>query len=276
MAGENSHYDYKKLQLKPFPKDNAGSFDRLIPLLAKHHSFLAIDLPGNGLSSRIPDGMSYHDLDYIYLLYFLCQEYNWDKISLLGHSMGSVLNTLFASMFPEKVDLLINLDPLRHPMVSQVTRMKNFMQIDQLQKQGEPPSFSYEILVERLIAGSGGSVSKETAKFLLKRNIKQSEKLPGNFYFTRDLRTKNLNNSYFTKPLSFETLRRLKMPHLFIKATKSREGRFEDVMEILKENKNFEFHHVDTTHHLHLTSPEKVAPIISEFIKKHRKIASKL
>ena len=41
-------------------QDNAGSFDRLIPLLPRNHAYLAIDLPGHGLSSRIPNGMQYH------------------------------------------------------------------------------------------------------------------------------------------------------------------------------------------------------------------------
>jgi alpha/beta hydrolase fold len=78
-------------------QDNAGTFDRLIPLLPKKYSYLAIDLPGHGLSSWLPNGMAYHMQDFIPVLNHLFSEYNWDKISLLGHSMGSILCFLFAS-----------------------------------------------------------------------------------------------------------------------------------------------------------------------------------
>lgn len=94
-------------------QDNAGTFDRLIPLLSRDQSFLAIDLPGHGLTSRVPDGMSYHSMDNLYLLNFLSKEYNWDKISLMGHSMGSILSFMYASVFPSKVDLLIQIDALK-------------------------------------------------------------------------------------------------------------------------------------------------------------------
>lgn len=38
-------------------QDNAGSFDRLIPLLPPCIPILAIDLPGHGKSSHYPTGM---------------------------------------------------------------------------------------------------------------------------------------------------------------------------------------------------------------------------
>lgn len=37
-------------------QDNAGTFNTLIPLLPQNHSYLALDLPGHGLSSRLPAG----------------------------------------------------------------------------------------------------------------------------------------------------------------------------------------------------------------------------
>ena len=269
-------------------KDNAGTFDKLIPLLPRDQSFLAIDLPGHGLSSRVPDGMAYHGVDNLYLLNFLCKEYNWDKISLLGHSMGSVLSFMFASVFPSKVDLLIQIDALKphiyNPAKLAATiqdRIENFMVADQRnQEKSEPPAYSYEEMVDRLNTGTFGSVTKEAAEYLLKRNIKRSEKYPGKFYFTRDSRLKYNYSPSFSQPVSVELAKKLNMPHVFIKALNSpyyeRREYFDEIIEILKGNKKFEFHMVESTHHLHLTEPEKVAPIITDFIKKHRRVDSKL
>lgn len=39
-----------------------------------------------------------------------------------------------------------------------------------------------------------------------------------------------------------------------------------DIIDILKENENFEHHAINETHHVHLTDPEKVSKIISDFI----------
>ncbi|KAG6800186.1 serine hydrolase isoform X3 [Apis mellifera caucasica] len=41
-------------------QDNAGTFDKLIPLLPSNVAILAIDLPGHGLSSHLPSGQFYY------------------------------------------------------------------------------------------------------------------------------------------------------------------------------------------------------------------------
>lgn len=263
-------------------KDNAGTFDRLIPMLPKDIGFLALDLPGHGLSSRVPDGMAYHSIDNLTLLNQICKEYNWDKISLMGHSMGSILSYMFASVFPDKVDMVIGIDALKPHVYNPALvaaaledRVKNFMLADERNLlKGEPPCYNYEDMVERLTLGTNNSVTKETAQYLLKRNIKRSEKYPGKFYFTRDSRLKWNYSTNFPQTVTAELAKRLNMPYLFMKAQHSpyyeRKEYFDEIVSILKESPKFEYHTVDATHHLHLTSPEKIAPIITNFINKHR------
>ena len=271
-----------------FLQDNAGTFDRLIPLLPRDQSFLAIDLPGHGLSSRVPDGLAYHATDNLYILNFLCKEYNWDRISLLGHSMGSILSFIFATVFPAKVDMLIQIDALKPQVYDSVKvvenledRIKYFMLADQRnQEKREPPSYTFEEMIERVTAGTHGSVTKETAQYLLKRNIKKSEKFPGKYYFTRDSRLKHSFPSNFQQSVSCELSKRLNMPHMFIKALSApyweKREYFNEVLDILKKNPKFENHVVDSTHHVHLTEPEKIAPLITEFLSKHARVDSKL
>lgn len=264
-------------------QDNAGTFDRLIPLLLKGRSFLAIDLPGHGLSSRLPNGLSYHSTDVLYLLSFLCNKYKWDKVSLLGHSLGSIFGFMFASVFPNKVDLLIQIDALK-PYVRNPTtvaekfreRFENFMRADQLhQENREPPSYTFEDMAQRMEEGTRSSVTKECAQFLLNRSIRCSEKFPGKFCFTRDSRLKYYYSPGFPQEVTLQLAKKLQMPHVFIKAKHSpfweRREYHDEVINILKMNKNFERHIVDSTHHLHLTEPEKVAPIILAFMEKHCK-----
>lgn len=232
--------------------------------------------------------MAYHGVDNLYLLNSLCKEYNWDKISLMGHSMGSVLSFMFASVFPNKVDMLIQIDALKPHIYnpskvaeSLQDRIENFILADQRnQAKSEPPAYTYEDMTDRLHSGTFGSVTKETAGYLLKRNIKRSEKYPGKFYFTRDSRLKYNYSPSFSQPVTVEFAKKLNMPHIFFKALNSpyyeRKEYYDEVIEILKGNKNFEAHVIDSTHHVHLTEPEKIAPIISSFIEKHQRVNSKL
>jgi pimeloyl-ACP methyl ester carboxylesterase len=265
-------------------KDNAGTFDRLIPLLPKEYSYLAIDLPGHGYSSWIPDGMQYHFIDNIYIVDTLMKEYNWDKISLIGHSLGSILSFTFASVFPKKVDFVVGIDALKPTIFEPVkfasmieNRVDNFILADlRNQEKSEPPSYPIEEMAEKMYKGTNGSVTKECASYLLKRNVRHSTKHPGKFYFARDSRLKFSYNPGFPQAVCIELAKRVNMPYLFIKAKRSpyyeKKEYYEEALNVLKENNPlFEHHLVDSTHHLHLTEPEKISPLISDFILKHKK-----
>ncbi|KAJ6624111.1 Serine hydrolase-like protein [Pseudolycoriella hygida] len=61
-------------------QDNAGTFDALIPMLPDHVSYLVIDFPGHGLSSRYPNGMIYSHVDYLYAILLICKKFEWEKL----------------------------------------------------------------------------------------------------------------------------------------------------------------------------------------------------
>ncbi|XP_055549500.1 probable serine hydrolase [Wyeomyia smithii] len=274
-------------------QDNAGTFDTLIPLLPKHMSFLAIDLPGHGYSSRIPHGLSYQSMSVLSLLLAVMAEYGWKKVSLLGHSMGSVLYYVFAAIFPDKVDLLISLDAIKpqiYPVEFIIGRLidatEQFMVADlRNQEKSEPPCYTYEEMIDRLHKATFKSISPETCPYLLHRNIKRSAKFPEKYYFTRDSRLKHFSGPPFSREVNLDLANRLNMPFLFIKATRSSyfedKKYYDEVVEILKTNNPyFELYMVEGTHHVHLTNPERVAPIITKFLSKYwskdEDVASKL
>lgn len=265
-------------------QDNAGTFDRLIPLLPHHMSFLALDFPGHGLSSRIPDGMTYHTLDSIYTLKMVMQHYQWKKISFMSHSMGSLVSFIFSSVFPDMVEFNIGLDALK-PHISDPAKLGPRLQkriplmlmADMRNREkSEPPSYPYEELVNRLHLGSHKSVSKEAAPYLLNRNIQKSAVHPDKFYFTRDSRLKYSVGVGWGQDVNLELGKRMTMPYLFLKAKHSSyyedKKYFNEFVELVQANNPlFELHFVDSTHHMHLTEPEKVVPIISKFLCKHWK-----
>lgn len=93
--------------------DNAGTFNRLAPML-KGHRIHALDLAGHGLSDPRPDGMRYHNADFLDDIYAAMQHIapNNGPLILLGHSLGAGLLMLLAGIFPERIQALIMIDGL--------------------------------------------------------------------------------------------------------------------------------------------------------------------
>jgi len=92
--------------------DNAGSFDALAPLLADRWQVVALDLRGHGRSSHIAPGAWYHYVDYFDDIRAALDALAWPRASLLGHSLGGTLASLFAAIYPERVEQLLLIEAL--------------------------------------------------------------------------------------------------------------------------------------------------------------------
>ncbi|XP_055915044.1 serine hydrolase-like protein [Eupeodes corollae] len=263
-------------------QDNAGTFDTLAPLLPSHIGFLAIDLPGHGLSSWLPEGCTYHCVDYVTFVLTLMREFGWDKISMICHSMSAINGFVFNSLYPDKCDLYIALDvlkPLLQPkdiVVSSVAeKLEGLIKVSERKlNKSEPPSYEFEQLVDRLYEGSGKSIEKECCQFILKRNIKPSATDPTKYSFSRDDRLKSMLFYALPQELVCDMAARISCPHLFIKALQApyyeKRSNYDEVINVLTKKPTFEYHQVDGTHHVHLNEPEKLADIINPFINKYR------
>lgn len=270
--------------------DNAGSFDTLIPLLPNNLSYLAIDLPGHGRSSRVPNGMGYSPFDIIFLLNDLCDYYEWNKISILAHSMGSITSFFFAAMIPDKVDLVIALDTLKPQIRNAVItaklmqyRCERIIVADKRNREStsEPPLYTYDELVEHAVEGSKYSVDPNKIKYLLQRSTKPSKVHPNKFYFSHDGRIKWMHDFYMDQSVCLELIERIKIPYLFVRSTDTnfseRNLYIRQAVEVFqKHNPYFKMVNVTGTHHVHLNDPELVSHYISEFLRKHRLEANPL
>lgn len=262
-------------------QDNAGTFDTLIPLLPDHVGVLAIDFPGHGLSSRLPHGISYKYIDYIPVLTMIMREYNWDKLSIIGHSMGAIIGFLYGSIFPQKVDMIVAIDAIKphifpDHLYEKILRisLENFIVSDERNRdKSEPPSYSYEDCIQKLYLGTNKSVDVDKCKYLLERNIQKSTKYPEKYFFTRDSRVKVIQLMLVSHEVVLELANRISKPLLYVKASGSQTvdpEKWEETMEVLRTKPDFEFYPVDGTHHVHLNEPEKISEVINSFINKYR------
>jgi pimeloyl-ACP methyl ester carboxylesterase len=91
--------------------DNAGSFDRLAPLLDSHY-LVALDLAGHGRSDHRAPGNWYAYVDYLGEIAEVIAWFGWRHVDLLGHSLGATLVSAYAAIFPEKVSRLLLIEGL--------------------------------------------------------------------------------------------------------------------------------------------------------------------
>jgi len=251
-----------------------------MPLLSPDVAFLAIDLPGHGLSSRLPDGCYYNSVDNLYVIRLIMKQYKWEKVSLVGHSMSSIICFVFAAVFPDKVDMIIGIDALKphqrpYPSVIRTmeTRLDEFLREDERNRsKNEPPSYTYDELIERVYIGTFHSVNKEHCKHLMARNIGKSEKYPDKYFFCRDRRLKFYNYAIGSQELCVEMANRITCPYLFIKAAQSSyfedKKYYDEVLDVLVKKSNFEYLEVNGSHHVHINDPEAIIAPVNNFIQR--------
>lgn len=224
-------------------------------------------------------GSQYYGWDLPKYILALKDHFNWDKVSLLGHSMGSIAAMRFACTFPDDVDFYVGVDILIYDdydlnfVVDKYPTIIRKCLTAQSRLDIEPPSYPMEELYQKWHIGTRKSVALEKVKYLAQRGIKPSKQDPNKYYFSRDSRLKytlfNPEDKKFVEAL----IRRLKCPTLFIKAIDSpyaTDAFAVEMREIVEQsNPDFESQFIHGTHHLHLNDPDKVAPLILDFYKQY-------
>ncbi|XP_034101624.1 probable serine hydrolase isoform X1 [Drosophila sulfurigaster albostrigata] len=256
-------------------QDNCGTFDRLCPLLPAEYSVLAIDLPGHGNSSHYPQGMQYFIFwDGICLIRRIVRKYNWKNVILLGHSLGGALTFMYAASFPNEVSKLINID-IAGPTVRGVQRMAEgtgkaldkFLDYETLPV-SKQPCYSYDEMVKLVLDAYDGSVDEQSVKILMKRGMKPNHE---GYLFARDLRLKVSLLGLFTSEQTLAYARQIRCKVLNIRGVPGMKFEqadfYAEVIDTLKQHaQSVVYVEVPGTHHLHLVTPDRVAPHISQFL----------
>ena len=257
--------------------ENAGSFDRLAPLLfenelfAHKYSMLAIDLAGHGFSSHRKDGVPYMTMHYAMDIKHVLNQLGWEKFEILGHSLGGSISALLVIGLPDQIEHYITIDafaPLGIRPDQYLNRLEHSVEAAST-IYSIPDGFkSYpteESILQRILEGNK-QLNEEAAKVLAIRGTKPVE---NGFTFTRDLRIKAGSPMYFLGKsyLEFtqEVLNHISVPSICIIPTDSH-MKYKGSPSDLKLPENYTSKLVPGNHHVHTNTPEIVAPIILEFL----------
>lgn len=266
-------------------KDNAATFDKLIPLL-NVESLLAVDLAGHGRSSPYPIGNFYHYIDEVVNIRRIAKYYNWEKFAILAHSFGSTVATGFAAYFPESVSMLIQLDCSRGKLAVKDTfaprvwknMLENYLTVEKRMVDGHTEQYAYDDIVKVFAVGNRNDITIESSEVILQRGMVKAAN--GKYFFASDPRLRMGFVGFPNEDWLLAYAAAIKCDVLAITASEGivmvseREGEriyFAALEEMEKVATRFEHHHVEGKHYVHLDSPKDVATIINRFLLANNK-----
>ena len=181
---------------------------------------------------------------------------------------------VYSHIDSEKVDKLVSIDAVRAPVTYPETISKRFRKaVDTLLKhetfiisgKGETPR-SYEWFVKRHIEGTAGSLDEKACDVLFKRGLQQVD---GGYVMRRDRRLLAAPLHYVGKGESLAQARDVTCHLLIIKTSWPFFDTEEDVLEQIEalktKSKSFHLVEIEGPHHIHITQPERIAPMITKF-----------
>lgn len=220
--------------------------------------------------------MHYHLYwDYIPVIRRIVQHHGWKNIKMLGHSMGAAVCFMYAACYPKDVEQIVCLDSYG-PLIrsARANASVTGLFIDKaisFDKNLRSPQYTYEEVIKLRL--DEGSIDRESVKILLKRSLQpvlgcndQNQK----YLLSTDPRLKFPPMGMFTleQILTFAEL--IQCPVLNIKATPGykfeRPEVYQQVLNVLKNKVDVEYHEVFGSHYVHLHEPEKIANIINMFL----------
>lgn len=238
-------------------------------------------MPGHGYSSWLPKGMFYNFFNSTIVVRQILDYFQWQKVSLMGHSMGGMICYSYASYLPQQVDMLICIDGVL-PIVFPDYTERNGRLIEQLMKYSklndsstEPPSYTMQELENKLHDGTRKSIDMDKCKYILQRCTAPSKIHPGKYYFSMDQRLKAGPHFVGVPQLYSNDIDRIKCP-IFLAIPKGspfyneKFKKFtENYIQQFQEKENTEVHFIDGTHHVHLNNPEYIQHLIHQFLTKY-------
>jgi pimeloyl-ACP methyl ester carboxylesterase len=234
--------------------DNAASFCRLAPLLAGCHT-VAIDMPGQGLSShRYPQG-SYNLWDDLLDLLALADQLGWQQFHVLAHSRGAMIAVLLASVAPQRVRSLSLLD-----CVQQLQRFIAEYRRPSRQSSRIYANFDDALKARCLAAG----MTEITARPIVERALELSSL---GYRWRHDTRVMAASAFKLTQAHLDAIMQALQVPALLLLAEHGVLKQLGDMVQWLQQFPILQQRYVGGSHHFHL-EPD-MAGVIAEQVLAH-------
>lgn len=247
--------------------DNANSFELLAPLLAKSFYVIAIDLPGHGLSSHLPDGCYYHFSDSIFTIVDIINAFHFEKVHLLGHSMGACIASLIGGVVHDKIASLVFIEalgPFSAPDSSCASQLEHYLHTAVIHKKGKFSNIYPSLEFAAEIRAKKGYLALPYAKIICQRGLLQNEK---GFSWRHDRRLLHTSPLRMTETQVLSCLKNIKAPAFYIAADNGFSFDKKILTQRIKTVPNLKTVQLSGGHHIHMEKFQEVGDYLKEFYK---------
>lgn len=252
--------------------DNAHSF---LPIAAEflrsqadqEHGLVALEWAGHGHSDHRPTGNHYYFIDYVYDLWELLEQQQWQQCNFLAHSMGAFVANMLAGIDPDKVANLYAVEAFgllaAPPEQTATDLLKGFHSRHEYRNKRRP---EYPDLQRAVAArAAAGDFSGELAELLVRRGIAQNKS--GSWRFRADGRVRVESPFRLTPEQIANVLEQIRCPFKLIRGDKG----FNHVDEHLQlwqaAVPQLEVEVMAGGHHVHMEQPAAMWQSYENFVK---------
>ncbi|CAH0698564.1 unnamed protein product [Spodoptera exigua] len=104
------HPDGEPVLLVHGRQDSSSVFTPILNMMTDQYYYVALDMPGNGLSDAFPKGPKLTRFHFLYAMELVVAHLGWDKFIFIGHSMGCEQGLFYNAIYPDRITKMILLD----------------------------------------------------------------------------------------------------------------------------------------------------------------------
>ncbi len=208
--------------------DNAASFqplvEQLMALGAPLH-VVALDLAGHGQSDhRAADG-EYNAWSDLPDIEAVVDQLGWQRFSLLGHSRGAMISTLYAAARPERIERVAWLDGIVPPLADPAETPGQLAEfLSDKQNLLDRPGRTFRRIEDAVAVRERKGLSPAAARLIAERNLRPVE---NGWCWSHDARLQGASAMKLTRAHVEAVLAGLSMPGLLLLAESGMRERFE-------------------------------------------------
>lgn len=241
--------------------DNGASFLPLAPYLDDFH-LVCVDLPGHGHSDH--KTTPYVFVDWLDDLYQITQTAGWSRFTLLGHSLGALIASAYAGVFPEQIERLILLEglgPLTQPDEAAPAQIRRAILNRSRTRERSAGGFAS---IDEAVAArcKVADITPEAARLICERQL---EERAGRWQWRSDPRLRDLSPLRMSEGQAQALIRAICCPVLFIRGEQGfaeleaqwqlRQGAFRQIEQVI----------LPGNHHFHMENGAATAVCIVNF-----------